>query len=243
MKNITQDRLLEHYSGKRLLTNRNILSEYGSYGAKLTNAPTEKSSIVVYFDNDDLGMVPTSVNFDILTTVEFKSGQIREDYNTVGNEKEEPTVDSDAELEKNVEKSLSSKSTDMISIQPKFVDYGKFYWDIVSKQLSAHSILFKVRQLIKTGVISMQDLDVSIITTSDTAQRDDKSLWKVFVIKDRKNSKASPIKISYGYSATLVGKNELKQYTKKELIPLIYSFVQQFETSVLKDTEYYSFLK
>jgi hypothetical protein len=184
----------------------------------------------------DVQSVPTKFKLYFTFTIQFESGKIRQYF-----EKKSGGVD----VQSQIKKSMSAKRTAMVSIEPKFVDYKRFYFDMVRTELSAEKIKVKLLKFAQAGTYNLEDFSITNVEYPivNGTLVNDAILWKQFTNKDKKNAKASPIKLPFGYSVEFSANNKLKMYSRTEIINLAKEFVPEFEQSILKDTEYVRFTK
>ena len=193
----------------------------------------------VFLSLDDVKSVPTKFKLYFTFMIQFESGKIRQDFEL------KQAVSQEKNVQTQIQKSMTSKPTDMVSIEPKFVDYKKFYFDVMRTELSAEQIQNKLDKFNRAGTFSLQDFSINKVEYPlvNNLLVNDAVLWKQFTNKDKKNTKASPIKLNFGYSVEFAANNKLKMYSRTEIINLAKSFIPEFEQSILKDAKYFIFTK
>jgi len=193
----------------------------------------------VYLSLDDIKSVPTKFKLYFTFTIQFESGKIRQDF------EQKEVVSQEKSVQTQIKKSMTAKTTGMVSIEPKFVDYKKFYFDVMRPSLSAEQIQNKLDKFASAGTFNLQDFSITKVEYPlvNNILVNDAILWKQFTNKDKKNIKASPIKLNFGYSVEFTASNKLKMYSRTEILELAKLFVPEFEQSILKDADYFSFIQ
>lgn len=236
-KQFTTMDIMDIYAKKLLKETKQAIYEDGM---KITRPVLTKATMKAFFD--DIEMVPTTFQLDFYFNIIFDSQKIREEFSGEDIEAEPETLEPepDDETEKQIQKAMSAETPGK-SVRSSYVNYEKFFWDVVRKKLSPNGVENKLRELARAGVIKLQDF--SIDNVSESTDSDVKQIFRAFVDQDRKNRQANPISLRYGYSITFAAKNEVRQYSKKECFAVIIEFAPKFEQSILAKTEFYDFDK
>ena len=184
---------------------------------------------------NDIKSVPTKFKLYFIFNIKFNCENIRKKY--------KDTSVQDTELQ--VQKSMMSKQTSMLSIEPKFVDYKTFYLDIVKNNFSVQFVKMNLNKFIESGVYKLDDFSINNVTYPlvDGKITSDIILWKEFVTKDKKDLKSSPINIKFGLAVEFIASNMYKMFSRTDVLELSKIFIPEFENSILKDSPYYTITK
>lgn len=208
-----------------------IITEAWKKPEKLSDGKKSEVNISM----DDVASVPTRFKLYFIFTIKFICSEIRKKY-------EDTSVQN---TQTQVQKSMASKQTSMISIEPKFVDYKSFYLDVIQKNFSSKSIKSLLNKFIESGTYNLEDFFISKVTNSlvDGKTMNDIILWKAFIQKDKKNLKSSPISIKFGLAIEFTASNMYKNFSRTDVLKLSKIFIPEFENSIFKDSLYYTVSK
>ena len=211
---------------------KRIITEIWKKPEKLSDGKKSEVNLSL----DDVQSVPTRFKLYFIFNIEFICSEIRKKYEDASSVKNTQTQ---------IQKSMSSKQTSMISIEPKFVNYKLFYSDIIQKNFSAKSIKLNLNKFIESGTYNLEDFFISKITYPlvDGKVTSDIILWKTFIQKDKKNLKSSPINIKFGLAVEFTASNMYKIFSRTEVLELSKIFIPEFENSILEQSPYYRITK
>ena len=211
---------------------KSIITEAWKKPEKLSDGKKSEVNISM----DDVASVPTRFKLYFIFNIKFMCAEIRKKYDDASSIQNTQTQ---------VKKSMSSDQTGMISIEPKFVDYKSFYLEVIQKNFSSKFIKDMLNKFIESGIYHLEDFFISRVTNPlvDGKVTNDVILWKEFIQKDKKNLKSSPINIKFGLALEFTASNMYKNFSRTEVLELAKIFIPEFESSILKETVYYSIIK
>ena len=202
--------------------------------------PGNKTKVMVFYD--DITIKPSTFEIDFLFNIVFDSQKIHEDFVTVGT-----TPDADLGSTEKDLAVMAMKRDPTVKVK-KFVDYERFYIEVIRKMLAPYKVSNKVRDLQNAGVFSESLGDFKITDVNLATVVDEKVLFKKFIEKDRKNSKLLPLSLQFGYAITISDTNKARiqdpdggHASKEQVKDIAIKTIPTFEKNVLVDTKYYRF--
>jgi len=228
--------LYKHYSknilNERALTEKEVIKKFQPNEFK-------KFKAILYFD-DDPNMLPASFQVDYTYKIVFNTRTIKEDFSEehvdVGSDIGDIGVNDD-EIEKMVQKKL--KGVPAKGIRKSTISLDHFYRDFFKKNLSSYLIANKLNDLIRAGVVPIENWKIYAVTYS--TQVDENLLFRK--LEDGMKRGKPLIESLYGYQIAFESANKKQAYSVGQVMEFVKEFSISLETSLLKDTKYYKIVK
>ena len=194
---------------------------------------SQKFNATIFYDKDP-ALVPSSFQISYNYKIVFNINQIKADYSSTQLSGEKNIDIDDDAIEKMIQKKMKSKTQE---VRPKVqtVDTDGFFVDVFKKNIPSYTLTGKLNDLIRAGVIPIENWKVYGITYS--TQVDDNLLWRKLEteIKRGKPALASP----FGYEISFENTDKSRAKTEQEVKQFATEFSKALEDSIFKDTQYY----
>jgi len=199
---------------------------------KIMAERSKRFKTIIYFD-DDPALIPSSFQISYTYKIIFDINQIKKDYSSTQLDNDDENIDDDA-IDRMIMQKMKNKDK---GIEPKkqMVDMDGFYVDVFKKNLPSYTLNGKLNDLIRAGVLPIDNWKVYTITYS-TQVTDDllfRNLEKA--VKQNKPAYLSPFGYEIGFECT----DKRTAKTKNEVVEFALKFSKGLEGSIFKDTQYY----
>lgn len=226
--------LYKHYS-KGILTERQNLDEKEII-RKFQPGEFKKFKAILYYD-DDPNMLPASFQVDYIYSIVFNAKTIKDDFSDYELDFDKEINVDDDEIEKMIQKKM--KGVQDKKVRSATVSMDHFYRDFFKKNLSSYLVANKLNDLIRAGVIPIENWKIYAVTYS--TQVDENLLFRK--IEDGIKRGKPQIDSLYGYQIAFESANKKQAYSLEQVMEFVKEFSKALETSLLKDTKYYKIIK
>jgi len=232
--------LYKHYS-KNILKESNTTLVEKEEDEVLQPEKFKRFKVTLYYD-DDPSLVPASFQIDYIYAIAFNAKAISEDFSDEQIDFDKEVNIGDDEIEKMVMNKLN-----VLPDQPKKgsgnkkvdVNVDQFYRDFFKKNLPSYVITNKLNDLIRAGVIPIENWKIYAVTYS--TQVDDKLLSRK--VDDGLRKGKAWIASPFGYQIALESANKNQRYSSEQVKEFAIEFSKALDTSLFKDTKYYKIVK